>query len=106
MTGLDPAWLARTVTIALDEDLGPAPGRDVTTQSTIPPDAREARLSAVRSATRSTCTGPRSTARTSPRATRVPSGTRWSTDGTGRPSRAATWPTTSGTTTSPATTRS
>ncbi|MCV2395005.1 carboxylating nicotinate-nucleotide diphosphorylase [Actinotalea sp. M2MS4P-6] len=32
----DPAWLARTVEIALDEDLGPAPGRDVTTQATIP----------------------------------------------------------------------
>ena len=38
MTALDPAWLARTVAIALDEDLGPEPGRDVTTQSTIPPD--------------------------------------------------------------------
>ena len=37
--GLDPAWLARTVAVALDEDLGPAPGRDVTTQSTIPTDA-------------------------------------------------------------------
>ncbi|GEL99848.1 carboxylating nicotinate-nucleotide diphosphorylase [Cellulomonas terrae] len=36
---LDPAWIARTVTIALDEDLGPVPGRDVTTQSTIPPEA-------------------------------------------------------------------
>lgn len=32
----DPAWLARTVEVALDEDLGPAPGRDVTTQATIP----------------------------------------------------------------------
>ena len=37
--GLDPAWIARIVTTALDEDLGPAPGRDVTTQSTIPPEA-------------------------------------------------------------------
>jgi nicotinate-nucleotide pyrophosphorylase (carboxylating) len=35
--GLDPAWVARTVAVALDEDLGPAPGRDVTTQATIPP---------------------------------------------------------------------
>lgn len=35
--GLDPAWIARIVTTALDEDLGPAPGRDVTTQSTISP---------------------------------------------------------------------
>jgi nicotinate-nucleotide pyrophosphorylase (carboxylating) len=34
----DPAWLARTVEVALDEDLGPAPGRDVTTQATIPPE--------------------------------------------------------------------
>lgn len=37
--GLDPAWVAALVTIALDEDLGPAPGRDVTTQATISPDA-------------------------------------------------------------------
>ncbi|MGY4643902.1 nicotinate-nucleotide pyrophosphorylase (carboxylating) [Cellulomonas sp. URHB0016] len=37
---LDPGWLARTVATALDEDLGAAPGRDVTTQATIPPDAR------------------------------------------------------------------
>jgi nicotinate-nucleotide pyrophosphorylase (carboxylating) len=36
---LDPAWIARTVAVALDEDLGPAPGRDVTTQSTISPRA-------------------------------------------------------------------
>lgn len=36
---LDPAWLARTVALALDEDLGPAPGRDVTTQATVPPEA-------------------------------------------------------------------
>lgn len=33
---LDPVFLARIVTTALDEDLGPAPGRDVTTQATIP----------------------------------------------------------------------
>lgn len=37
--GLDPAWVAGMVRIALDEDLGPAPGRDVTTQATISPDA-------------------------------------------------------------------
>jgi nicotinate-nucleotide pyrophosphorylase (carboxylating) len=37
-TGLDPAWVARIIDVALDEDLGPKPGRDVTTQSTIPPD--------------------------------------------------------------------
>ncbi|MBL0888187.1 carboxylating nicotinate-nucleotide diphosphorylase [Myceligenerans indicum] len=37
--GLDPAWIARTVAVALDEDLGPAPGRDVTTQATIPRSA-------------------------------------------------------------------
>ncbi|WP_454860264.1 carboxylating nicotinate-nucleotide diphosphorylase [Promicromonospora soli] len=35
--GLDAAWIARTVDVALDEDLGPAPGRDVTSQATIPP---------------------------------------------------------------------
>lgn len=35
--GVDPAWLARVVELALDEDLGPAPGRDVTTQATVPP---------------------------------------------------------------------
>jgi nicotinate-nucleotide pyrophosphorylase (carboxylating) len=35
--GLDAAWVARTVEVALDEDLGPAPGRDVTSQATIPP---------------------------------------------------------------------
>jgi nicotinate-nucleotide pyrophosphorylase (carboxylating) len=34
----DPAWTARTVEVALDEDLGPAPGRDVTTQATIDPE--------------------------------------------------------------------
>ncbi|MGI5188321.1 carboxylating nicotinate-nucleotide diphosphorylase [Promicromonospora sp. CA-289599] len=37
--GLDAAWVARTVRIALDEDLGPAPGRDVTSQATVPPSA-------------------------------------------------------------------
>ena len=37
--GLDPAWVARAVTTALDEDLGRAPGRDVTTQATVPPSA-------------------------------------------------------------------
>lgn len=37
MDELDPDWLARTVATALDEDLGPAPGRDVTTQATVPP---------------------------------------------------------------------
>lgn len=36
---LDPAWVARVVQVALDEDLGPAPGRDVTSQATIPADA-------------------------------------------------------------------
>lgn len=35
--GLDAAWITRVVEIALDEDLGPAPGRDVTSQATIPP---------------------------------------------------------------------
>ncbi|CAN5371575.1 carboxylating nicotinate-nucleotide diphosphorylase [soil metagenome] len=37
---LDPAWIARIVATALDEDLGPEPGRDVTTQSTIPAEER------------------------------------------------------------------
>jgi nicotinate-nucleotide pyrophosphorylase (carboxylating) len=32
---MDPDFLRRIVTTALDEDLGPAPGRDVTTQATI-----------------------------------------------------------------------
>lgn len=32
---LDPRWLSRAVAVALDEDLGPLPGRDVTTQATI-----------------------------------------------------------------------
>ena len=36
--GPDPAAIARVVAAALDEDLGPAPGRDVTSQSTIPAD--------------------------------------------------------------------
>src|SRR4051794_2451113 len=37
--GLDPHWIAAAVATALDEDLGGAPGRDVTTQATISPDA-------------------------------------------------------------------
>ena len=37
-TGLDPDWTRRTVRVALDEDLGPAPGRDVTTQATVDPE--------------------------------------------------------------------
>jgi len=37
--GLDAVWVARVVEVALDEDLGPAPGRDVTSQATIPPSA-------------------------------------------------------------------
>ena len=42
---LDDGWIARTVQTALDEDLGPAPGRDVTTQATVPPsDTRTAHL--------------------------------------------------------------
>ncbi len=36
---LDPLWLTRTVAVALDEDLGQAPGRDVTSQATIPAGA-------------------------------------------------------------------
>ena len=36
---LDSEWLARSVTTALDEDLGGRPGRDVTTQATISRDA-------------------------------------------------------------------
>ena len=35
--GPDEAVVAGLVTAALDEDLGPAPGRDVTTQATVPP---------------------------------------------------------------------
>ena len=37
---LDPTWLRTMVTTALDEDLGPEPGRDVTTQSTVPVHAQ------------------------------------------------------------------
>ena len=37
---LDAGWLERTVRVALDEDLGPAPGRDVTTQATVPTSSR------------------------------------------------------------------
>jgi len=36
--GLDTAWIHAAVARALDEDLGPAPGRDVTTQATVPVD--------------------------------------------------------------------
>ena len=36
--GPEPAAVRRLVAVALDEDLGPAPGRDVTTQATIPAD--------------------------------------------------------------------
>ncbi len=36
---LDPEWLRTVVAQALDEDLGPAPGRDVTTLATVPADA-------------------------------------------------------------------
>ncbi|HWS58718.1 MAG TPA: hypothetical protein VN257_09270, partial [Actinotalea sp.] len=39
---LDPGRLRALVTVALDEDLGPAPGRDVTTQATILPSDRGA----------------------------------------------------------------
>lgn len=35
--GLDPVWVRTVVTTALDEDLGVAPGRDVTTQATVDP---------------------------------------------------------------------
>lgn len=38
MSDLDGQWLSRTVRVALDEDLGPEPGRDLTTQSTVPSD--------------------------------------------------------------------
>jgi nicotinate-nucleotide pyrophosphorylase (carboxylating) len=37
---LDPEWLRRTVRTALDEDLGAEPGRDLTTQSTVPEGLR------------------------------------------------------------------
>jgi nicotinate-nucleotide pyrophosphorylase (carboxylating) len=36
---LDSAWLTLAIAAALDEDLGGEPGRDVTTQATIPADA-------------------------------------------------------------------
>ena len=45
---LDPAALARIVATALDEDLGPAPGRDVTTQATIDASATVAGVVATR----------------------------------------------------------
>ena len=38
-TPLDAERLRALVAVALDEDLGPAPGRDVTTQATVPADA-------------------------------------------------------------------
>ncbi|HEY3439043.1 MAG TPA: carboxylating nicotinate-nucleotide diphosphorylase [Actinotalea sp.] len=38
--GLDRVWLSSLVATALDEDLGPAPGRDVTTQATVSPQER------------------------------------------------------------------
>ncbi|MCU1431878.1 MAG: nicotinate-nucleotide pyrophosphorylase [Actinotalea sp.] len=37
---LDPAWITAAVGTALEEDLGPTPGRDVTTQATVAPDER------------------------------------------------------------------
>jgi len=37
--GLEPGWVAHTVTTTLDEDLGGDPGRDVTTQATLARDA-------------------------------------------------------------------
>ncbi|MDM7830445.1 carboxylating nicotinate-nucleotide diphosphorylase [Cellulomonas edaphi] len=40
--GPDPAAIDRVVAAALDEDLGPGAGRDVTTQATIVPDERGA----------------------------------------------------------------
>jgi len=36
VVGLDPGWIRAAVAGALDEDLGAAPGRDVTTQATVP----------------------------------------------------------------------
>src|SRR5690606_27149517 len=36
---LDPHWLRDTVARALDEDLGGPPGRDLTTEATVPADA-------------------------------------------------------------------
>lgn len=51
-SGLDPAWIAQIVRTALDEDLGVAPGRDVTTTATIGADVvREAHLVARESGT-------------------------------------------------------
>ncbi|WP_296665990.1 carboxylating nicotinate-nucleotide diphosphorylase [Demequina sp.] len=47
---LDAAWLARIVHTSLDEDLGPVPGRDVTTQATIPAGSRVAGVVATREA--------------------------------------------------------
>ncbi|WP_372440622.1 carboxylating nicotinate-nucleotide diphosphorylase [Cellulomonas dongxiuzhuiae] len=38
--GPEPLAITRLVAVALDEDLGPAPGRDVTTQATVAADAR------------------------------------------------------------------
>lgn len=38
--GPEPLAITRLVAVALDEDLGPAPGRDVTTQATVDPGAR------------------------------------------------------------------
>lgn len=45
---LDADWLARIVATTLDEDLGGYPGHDVTTQSTIPADARVSGVVAAR----------------------------------------------------------
>lgn len=36
---LDPEWLTETVRLSLDEDLGGQPGRDVTSQAIVEPDA-------------------------------------------------------------------
>ncbi|WP_062516187.1 carboxylating nicotinate-nucleotide diphosphorylase [Demequina gelatinilytica] len=47
---LDREALARIVRLSLDEDLGGYPGRDVTTQSTIPSDARVSGVVAAREA--------------------------------------------------------
>ncbi|WP_062304614.1 carboxylating nicotinate-nucleotide diphosphorylase [Demequina subtropica] len=47
---LDREALARIVRLSLDEDLGGYPGRDVTTQSTIPSDTRVAGVVAAREA--------------------------------------------------------
>ncbi|SEJ39195.1 carboxylating nicotinate-nucleotide diphosphorylase [Demequina mangrovi] len=45
---LDPGALARIVRLSLDEDLGGDPGRDVTTQATIPSDVRVSGVVAAR----------------------------------------------------------